>query len=237
MLTVSGQCKLKIVLGDIMRLILLGGPGAGKGTQSQKLTRHFQIPQVSTGDMLRAAVAAETPLGLEVKKIMGEGALVHDELMIKLVQERLCQEDCRKGFLLDGFPRTPAQAHGLEKINILIDHVIEIAVTDEEIIKRITGRRAHLSSGRTYHIEYHPPKVEGVDDETGEPLVLRDDDREEVVRKRLEIYHNQTEPLAKYYQDLECVSDSSPKFHSISGIGDTQTVFERILAAIKTDEA
>ena len=179
----------------MMRLMLLGGPGAGKGTQALRLTKHFQIPQISTGDMLRAAIVAGSALGLSAKKIMDSGQLVSDDIIIGLVKERLKQGDCRNGFLLDGFPRTIPQAQALREAGIDIDYVIEIAVDDNEIVKRISGRRIHKASGRVYHIYYHPPKQEGLDDETGEPLILRDDDREEIVRKRLDVYHEQTEPL------------------------------------------
>ena len=178
-----------------MRLILLGGPGAGKGTQATFLTEKYNIPQISTGDMLRAAVKSGSALGLEAKKIMDAGGLVSDDIIIGLVKDRVAESDCEKGYLLDGFPRTIPQADALKSNNILIDYVVEISVDDAEIVKRMSGRRAHLASGRTYHTVYNPPKVEGIDDVTGEPLVQRDDDQEETVLNRLGIYHKQTEPL------------------------------------------
>lgn len=217
----------------VMRMMLLGGPGAGKGTQAARLTAHFKIPQISTGDMLRAAVAAGTPLGLNVKKIMESGELVSDDIIIALVKERLSQEDCLQGFLLDGFPRTIAQAQALKEASIPLEHVVEIAVDDEEIIRRITGRRTHPASGRVYHLEYHPPNKEGLDDLTGEPLVLRDDDREEIIRNRLQVYHQQTSPLIRYYQDWEKEEPTyAPKFHRVEGVGDVDAIFQNILQAL-----
>ncbi|MDF1677071.1 MAG: adenylate kinase [Legionellaceae bacterium] len=217
-----------------VRLILLGGPGAGKGTQAERLAAHFNIPKISTGDMLRAAVTAGTPLGLSAKKIMDAGQLVSDEIIIALVKERLAQSDCEPGFLLDGFPRTIPQADALSAANIALDHVVEIAVDDEEIVKRISGRRVHLDSGRAYHVQYNPPKVPDIDDVTGEPLVLREDDSEEIIRKRLAVYHEQTEPLIHYYQE-EGVTDTpgAPKFHRILGEGGVDEVFQRILSVIE----
>lgn len=221
----------------LMRLMLLGGPGAGKGTQALRLAKAFDIPQISTGDMLRVAIASGSALGLSAKKIMDSGQLVSDDIMIGLVAERLKHPDCHRGFLLDGFPRTIPQAAALKAANIELDHVIEIAVEDDEIVKRISGRRVHLASGRVYHMEYHPPKHAGLDDETGEPLVLRDDDREEIIRRRLEVYHNQTEPLIDYYQTWYNSDDSSaPMFHRISGEGHVDTIFQRILAVIKENK-
>lgn len=217
----------------MMRMMLLGGPGAGKGTQAGRLTAHFKIPQVSTGDMLRAAVAAGTPLGLSAKKIMESGELVSDDIIIALVKERLLQEDCRQGFLLDGFPRTIAQAQALREAHIPLEHVVEIAVDDQEIIRRITGRRTHPASGRVYHLEYHPPKKEGCDDITGEPLILRDDDREEIIRNRLQVYHQQTSPLIAYYQ--EWVKEDpvhAPQFHRVEGVGDVDAIFNHILQSL-----
>ncbi len=216
-----------------MRLVLLGGPGAGKGTQALRLMKSFNIPQISTGDMLRAAIAAASELGLSAKKIMDAGQLVSDGIMIGLVKERLKQDDCRQGFLLDGFPRTIPQADALRKAGIVLDHVIEIAVPDEEIVQRISGRRVHPGSGRIYHIQYNPPKTVGTDDETGDPLVLRDDDREEIIRKRLDIYHEQTEPLIDYYQSwANQNNDQAPAFHRISGEGSVDTIFDRILTVL-----
>ncbi len=195
-----------------VRLILLGGPGAGKGTQAFQLAEHFSIPQISTGDMLRAAVAAKTPLGLSAKKIMDAGQLISDNIIIALVQERLRQPDCKRGFLLDGFPRTIPQAEALQDAHIPLDYVIEIAVDDEEIVKRISGRRVHLASGRAYHLEYNPPKQDGLDDITGEGLILREDDREDIIRKRLDVYHTQTEPLISYYKALGTTAEHAPYF-------------------------
>ncbi|KTD21311.1 adenylate kinase [Legionella londiniensis] len=217
----------------LMRLMLLGGPGAGKGTQAEKLASYFNIPQISTGDMLRTAIATRTELGLTAKKIMDEGRLVPDEVMIKLVESRLQLDDCRGGFLLDGFPRTIVQAEALTNSEVDLDHVIEIAVDDEEIVKRISGRRIHPGSGRVYHTEYNPPKKEGVDDITGEPLIQRDDDKEDIVRKRLKVYHEQTEPLIAYYREWAGRDERAPRFHHIEGIGDVETIFNRILQAIK----
>lgn len=218
----------------LMRLVLLGGPGAGKGTQALRLMKSFNIPQISTGDMLRAAIAAGSELGLSAKKIMDAGQLVSDDIMIALVKERLKQDDCRHGFLLDGFPRTIPQAEALKVAGIDLDHVIEIAVHDDEIVQRISGRRVHPASGRIYHVQYNPPKQAGVDDETGDALVLRDDDREEIIRKRLDIYHTQTEPLIEYYQAWANKNVSgAPAFHRISGEGSVDTIFERILTVLE----
>ena len=218
----------------LKRLVLLGGPGAGKGTQALRLMKLFNIPQISTGDMLRAAIAAGSPLGLSAKKIMDAGQLVSDDIMIGLVKERLALDDCRQGFLLDGFPRTIPQADALKQAGIVLDHVIEIKVDDDEIVRRISGRRVHPASGRVYHLQYHPPKKDGLDDDTGEPLILRDDDQEAIVRKRLEIYHEQTEPLVEYYHQWAEQKDiHSPAFHRISGEGSVDAIFERILNVIK----
>ena len=186
-----------------MRVILLGAPGAGKGTQAQFITSKYAIPQISTGDMLRAAVKAGSPLGALVKEVMATGGLVTDDIIIALVKERIEQPDCAKGFLLDGFPRTIPQAEAMEEAGIAIDVVVEIGVEDEEIVKRLSGRRVHADSGRIYHVINNPPKVAGVDDVTGEALIQRDDDQEETVRKRLKVYHEQTEPLVNFYQQLE----------------------------------
>jgi len=218
-----------------MRLILLGGPGAGKGTQATFITEKHDIPQISTGDMLRAAVKAETPLGLQAKEIMESGGLVSDELIIGLIKDRLQQEDCANGYLLDGFPRTIPQADAMKENDIHIDFVVEISVDDAEIIKRMSGRRAHLPSGRTYHIEYNPPKVEGIDDISGEPLVQREDDQEETVKHRLNVYHEQTEPLVNYYQDFANSQEAnSPRYVSIQGVGSVESIRDQILAALES---
>jgi len=213
-----------------MRVILLGSPGSGKGTQAQFITEKFGIPQISTGDMLRAAVREGTPLGLEAKKVMDAGQLVSDQIILGLIKERIVREDCAKGFLLDGFPRTIAQADGLEAMGVRIDHVIEIAVEDEEIVRRMSGRRVHPGSGRTYHIVFNAPKREGLDDETGEPLIQRDDDKEATVRKRLSIYHEQTKPLVEYYRNK--AKQHSVKFFSIEGVGSVQAIRDRIFALL-----
>ncbi|KGP64460.1 adenylate kinase [Legionella norrlandica] len=220
-----------------MRLMLLGGPGAGKGTQASLLIDRYKIPQISTGDMLRAAIAQGTPLGLSAKKIMESGGLVSDDIIIDLVKERLKKPDCARGFLFDGFPRTLVQAEALKQAGIHLDYVIEIAVDDEEIIKRISGRRIHQPSGRVYHILYHPPKEPGKDDITGESLIQRDDDKEETIRKRLEVYHSQTAPLVKYYKDwAESGSKEAPKFHTISGTGTVEQIFDNIVTVLETEE-
>jgi adenylate kinase len=213
-----------------MRVILLGAPGAGKGTQAQFICRHFSIPQISTGDMLRAAVKAGTPLGLQAKEIMSSGGLVSDDLIIALVKERIADDDCRNGFLFDGFPRTIPQAQAIVDANIPIDHVLEIAVDDEEIVKRLSGRRVHEASGRIYHVEHNPPRNEGLDDETGDPLVLRDDDKEDTVRKRLQVYHEQTAPLVEFYTSLQ--GDDVPAYHRVSGIGSVEEITSRVLEAL-----
>ena len=208
-----------------MRIILLGSPGSGKGTQAQFLTEKFAIPQISTGDMLRAAVRDGTPLGVEAKKVMDAGGLVSDEIILGLIKERIAQSDCNNGFLLDGFPRTIAQAEGLASMGVELDYVIEIAVEDEEIIKRMSGRRVHLSSGRTYHVIHNPPKQEGLDDVTGEALIQRDDDKEETVRKRLDVYHEQTKPLVGFYS----AAGQKAKFASIAGVGSVSEITARLL--------
>lgn len=210
-----------------MRIILLGSPGSGKGTQAKFITEKYGIPQISTGDMLRAAVRAGTPLGVEAKKVMDAGGLVSDEIILGLIKERIADSDCANGFLLDGFPRTIPQAEGLKAMGVNIDYVIEIAVEDEEIVKRMAGRRVHLASGRTYHTIFNPPKVEGVDDETGEPLILRDDDKEETVRKRLSVYHEQTKPLVDYYSQ-----NGSVKFSSIAGVGSVDDITAKVFAIL-----
>ncbi|MGR9035434.1 MAG: adenylate kinase [Gammaproteobacteria bacterium] len=211
-----------------MRIILLGSPGSGKGTQAKFITEKYGIPQISTGDMLRAAVKAGTPLGLEAKKVMDEGRLVSDTIILGLIEERIAQSDCSKGFLLDGFPRTIAQAEGLKKLGIDIDTVIEIAVDDEEIVKRMAGRRVHLASGRSYHVQFNAPKVEGMDDVTGEPLIQRDDDKEDTVRKRLQVYHEQTKPLIGFYSD----PNEKARFYSITGIGKVEEITANIFAIL-----
>src|SRR5713101_7436059 len=199
-----------------MRLILLGPPGAGKGTQAAFIREKFGIPQISTGDMLRAAVKAGTPLGVAAKKVMDRGELVSDDIIIGLVKERIKAPDCAKGFLFDGFPRTLPQAEAMKNAGVAIEHVVEIVVPDEVIVERMSGRRAHLPSGRTYHVKFNPPKVAGKDDVTGEPLVLRDDDKEETVKKRLAVYHQQTEPLVNYYAGWAGSGDEhAPKVHRI----------------------
>lgn len=214
-----------------MRIILLGAPGAGKGTQAQFITECFGIPQISTGDMLRAARKAETALGKEADRFMSAGELVPDELIIALVKERIEEADCAKGFLLDGFPRTIPQAQALEDAGVDIDHVIEIDVADEEIVKRLSGRRVHEGSGRVYHMEFNPPQQAGVDDVTGEPLVQRADDEEETVRKRLEVYQEQTRPLVAFYQKL-AAEKPGIAFHSINGIGSMEHIRAQITAAL-----
>jgi adenylate kinase len=218
-----------------MRLMLLGAPGAGKGTQAIKLINYFKIPQISTGDMLRSALAAGSKLGTSAKEIMEAGQLVSDEIIIALVKERLQQDDCRKGFLFDGFPRTIPQADALREANIKLDHVVEMVVPDDEIITRLSGRRVHLATGRVYHIKFHPPKQEGIDDVTGEPLVQRDDDKEETIRQRLAVYHQQTEPLVNYYQQWAKSQDSqAPHFARICAIGEVDDIFAKILSCLST---
>lgn len=214
-----------------MKIILLGAPGAGKGTQAQFLTKAFDIPQISTGDMLRAAIKAGTELGTLAKSFMDAGKLVTDEIIIGLVKERILEDDCKNGFLLDGFPRTVPQADALKEAGVAIDAVIEIDVPDSEIVKRMSGRRAHLASGRTYHIVYNPSKVEGKDDETGEDLVQRADDKEEIVLDRLSVYHEQTQPLVHYYSTL-AVSDETVKYIRIDGTQKIDTVEKEILSSL-----
>ncbi|PCI66136.1 MAG: adenylate kinase [Piscirickettsiaceae bacterium] len=213
-----------------MRIILLGGPGSGKGTQSQFITAKYGIPQISTGDMLRAAVKAGTPLGIEAKKVMDAGGLVSDDIILGLIKERLANADCANGFLLDGFPRTVPQANGLLAMGIDVDHVVEISVDDEEIVRRMAGRRVHLDSGRTYHLIYNPPKQEGTDDVTGEPLIQRDDDKESIVRDRLSTYHSQTAPLITYYADLSNTTDL--KHHKVAGVGSVDQIKGKVLNAL-----
>ncbi len=216
-----------------MKLILLGPPGAGKGTQAAFLCKHFAIPQISTGDMLRAAVKAGTPLGIEAKKVMDSGALVSDDIIIGLVKERITQADCANGFLFDGFPRTLAQAEAMKTANVKIDYVLEIEVPFDSIIERMSGRRAHLPSGRTYHVTFNPPKVAGVDDVTGEPLVQRDDDKQETVTKRLSVYSDQTRPLVAYYSAWATNDPQAPSYRKIDGMGAVEDITSRALAALK----
>ena len=216
-----------------MRLILLGAPGAGKGTQAAFIVEKFGIPQISTGDMLRAAVKAGTPLGVEAKKHMDAGALVPDEVIIGLVAERIKQADCASGFLFDGFPRTIPQADAMKAAGVVLDHVVEIDVDNAEIIGRMSGRRVHPASGRTYHIAFNPPKVAGKDDVTGEDLVQRDDDREEVVRKRLEVYQNQTRPLVDYYLGwAKSGAPGAPKYARVAGVGTVDQIRDKVFAAL-----
>ena len=216
-----------------MRLILLGPPGAGKGTQSAKISAHFGIPQISTGDMLRAAIKAGTPLGLAAKKIVDSGRLVDDATILGIVKERLKVPDCKPGYLLDGFPRTIPQAEGMRDGGVPVDYVLEIDVPPGEIIARMSGRRVHLASGRTYHVKFNPPKVEGRDDATGEPLVQREDDREETVKKRLEVYQAQTRPLIDFYgRWAAAASASAPKMRTISGLGGVDEVSARAIKAL-----
>lgn len=216
-----------------MRLILLGGPGAGKGTQANYIKEKYRIPQISTGDMLRAAVKAGSELGKEAKGYMDSGGLVPDEVIIGLVKERIQEPDCQKGFLFDGFPRTIPQADAMKEAGVPIDAVVDIDVPDEEIIKRMSGRRVHLASGRTYHVVFNPPKQEGKDDVTGEPLIQRDDDREETVRKRLEVYHAQTEPLIDYYKHWESSGESAaPAYIRIEGVGRVDEIKDSIFSEL-----
>ncbi len=213
-----------------MRLILLGAPGAGKGTQAQFISEKFGIPQISTGDMLRAAVKAGTELGLQAKEVMDAGGLVSDDIIIGLVKERIQEPDCARGFLFDGFPRTIPQAEAMVEAGVDIDAVVEIAVDDEEIVQRLSGRRVHPGSGRVYHILHNPPQREGLDDETGEPLVQRDDDKEETVRRRLEVYQSQTRPLIDFYQDMS--GDNAPAYHRIAGVGSVEEIRDKVLEAL-----
>ena len=217
-----------------MNIILLGPPGAGKGTQARHICEKFDIPQIATGDMLRAAVKKESPLGIEAKKVMDSGGLVSDEIIIGLVKERINAPDCINGFIFDGFPRTIVQAEALKKEGVRIDYVIEIQVPDEDIVARISGRRIHLASGRTYHITFNPPAVSGKDNQTGEDLIHRADDYEDIVRERLGIYHEQTQPLVDYYSEENEEYISSAKFIAISGVGTLNEVSDRILTTLKS---
>jgi adenylate kinase len=216
-----------------MRLILLGAPGAGKGTQANYIKEKFGIPQISTGDMLRAAVKAGTPLGLEAKKIMDAGGLVSDDIIMGLIKDRLTQPDCAKGYLFDGFPRTIPQAESMKSLGIAVDYVVDVDVPDAEIIKRMSGRRVHVASGRTYHVVFNPPKVAGKDDVTGEDLIQRDDDKEETVKKRLEIYHSQTKPLWDFYSKWNASGDAkAPKCVKIPGVGKVDEIRDAIFEAL-----
>jgi adenylate kinase len=217
-----------------MRVILLGAPGAGKGTQANFIKEHYGIPQISTGDMLRAAVKEGTELGMAAKKVMDAGGLVSDEIILGLVRERIQRDDCENGFLFDGFPRTLAQAEAMKNQDVKIDSVVEIVVGDEEIIKRMSGRWVHPSSGRTYHVIYNPPQVEGKDDQTGEALIQREDDKEDTVRERLRVYHEQTKPLSDYYSSWsEQQHDNAPVYVTVDGIGQVDEIKQQIFAALK----
>ena len=220
-----------------MRLVLIGPPGAGKGTQASFICEKFRIPKISTGDMLRAAIKAGTPLGLEVKKVLDAGRLVSDDTIVDIVQERLRRDDCHDGYLFDGFPRTIPQAEAIKSHRMALDVVLQIDVDDAEIVERMSGRRVHLASGRTYHISFHPPKVEGRDDVTGEPLVQRDDDKHETVARRLEIYRAQTQPLIDYYARWVATGDpAAPKLRKISGIGSVDAITRAVLAALDQEK-
>lgn len=218
-----------------MRLILLGPPGAGKGTQAAFITEAYGIPQISTGDMLRAAIGAGTPLGLAAKKVMDTGALVSDDIIVALVRERLAAPDCAKGYLFDGFPRTIPQADAMKNANVRLDYVLEIDVPDAAIVERMSGRRVHLASGRTYHVKHNPPKVAGTDDVTGEALIQRDDDHEDTVRKRLEVYHAQTQPLVEYYLRWAASGDPrAPRHRRVDGMGSVEAIKTACLAALRS---
>ncbi len=216
-----------------MKLILLGAPGAGKGTQATFICQKYGIPQISTGDMLRAAVKAGTEMGLAAKKVMDSGALVSDDIIIGLVKERIAQDDCKQGFLFDGFPRTIAQADAMKNAGVKLDHVLEIDVPFEAIIERMSGRRSHATSGRTYHVKFNPPKVEGIDDITGEPLIQREDDKPATVQNRLDVYAAQTRPLVEYYgQWAKLDAANAPKYRAISGMGSVDEITQRAMAAL-----
>ena len=221
---------------EAMKVILLGGPGAGKGTQAAYITEKFGIPQISTGDMLRAHIKQGTPLGLSAKKIMDDGGLISDDIIMEMIRERIAQDDCKNGYLFDGFPRTIPQADALKQFGIPVDAVVEIDVADEEIIRRMSGRRVHLASGRTYHVVFNPPRVEGKDDKTGEDLIQRDDDQEETVRKRLDIYHDQTEPLIDYFSKWSASGDDeAPSHHRIAGTGSVEEIRDNIFEALSAN--
>ena len=216
-----------------MKIILLGGPGAGKGTQAGYITEKFNIPQISTGDMLRAHVKSGSELGISAKKIMDDGGLVPDNIIMDMIKQRIQEDDCKNGYLFDGFPRTIPQADALKDGGIAVDAVVEIDVDDAEIIKRMSGRRVHLASGRTYHVVFNPPKVEGKDDETGEDLIQRDDDQEETVKKRLDVYHKQTEPLVSYYSGWAASGAAdAPAYHKIAGVGSVEDIRDSIFKAL-----
>ena len=216
-----------------MKLILLGAPGAGKGTQAKFICEKYGIPQISTGDMLRAAIKAGTPLGLAAKKVIDAGNLVSDDIVISLVKDRLTQDDCKAGYLFDGFPRTLPQAEAMKQAGVVINFVLEIDVADSEIVQRMSGRRVHLASGRSYHIQFNPPKVAGKDDVTGEDLIQRDDDQEETVKKRLEVYHSQTQPLVEYYGKWQASGDvKAPKCRKIAGVGTVDEIKQAAFAAL-----
>ena len=218
-----------------MRLILLGAPGAGKGTQATFICQKYGIPQISTGDMLRAAVKAGTPLGIEAKKVMDSGGLVIDDLIINLVKERIAKSDCAQGFLFDGFPRTIPQADAMKAAGVKLDYVLELDVPFDAIIERMSGRRSHSASGRTYHVKYNPPKVEGIDDVTGDPLIQREDDKKETVTKRLEVYSAQTRPLVEYYSRwAEAAPDAAPKYRAISGTGSVEEITARAFEVLSS---
>ncbi len=219
-------------LSKPLRLMLLGGPGAGKGTQAQKIIAYFAIPQISTGDMLRAAIKEGTQLGQDAKTIMDSGKLVSDAIIIGLVKDRLKKSDCQNGFLFDGFPRTIPQAEALQAAKVPLDHIVEIAVPDNEIIKRISGRWLHPASGRIYHEIYNPPRVQGIDDVSGEPLLQRDDDKKETIIKRLEIYHKQTQPVISFYKSLAANSPDTTCFNCVDGTADVDTIFQQIIQLI-----
>ncbi len=218
-----------------MKIILLGPPGAGKGTQANFIKDTFNIPQISTGDMLRAAVSANTPLGIQAKKIMDAGELVSDDIILNLVKERISQDDCRQGYLFDGFPRTIVQAEGLKDIGVDVEYVVELQADDDEIVKRMSGRRVHAASGRTYHVVFNPPKQAGIDDETGEPLIQRDDDKEDTVRNRLQVYHKQTAPLIEYYlEEAKAGGDNALKYLQIDGMGNVEEIKTEVIGALKS---
>jgi adenylate kinase len=216
----------------MMRIILLGAPGVGKGTQATLLSKALHIPKIATGDMLRAAVQAQSALGQEAKSFMDSGRLVPDDIIIRLAADRIMDSDCQQGFIFDGFPRTLAQAQALQQQQVAIDHVIEIQVADQEIIQRLSGRRIHLSSGRIYHVDFDPPKIAGKDDATGEDLIQREDDKEDTIRKRLQVYREQTQPLVEYYEHAPVSGGVAPKFHCVQGTGEVEEIQQRILALL-----